>query len=112
MTSFKCKLNTSFKTNPPTIGQLQTSFNENVKIITQRLGDDSNALNNKLKSSRLPEYAYIYGAPKIHKEGCPLRPIVSSRKAPNKNLSIFYVLFDIKSSVPLQDLILMIHFPL
>ena len=73
--------------NPPTIGQLQTSFNENVKTITQRLGNDSNALNNK--SSRLPEYACIYGAPKIHKEGCPLRPIVSSRKAPNKNLSIW-----------------------
>ena len=31
----------------------------------------------------------MYGLPKIHKTNCPLRPIVSSLKAPNKNLDLF-----------------------
>ena len=74
--------------NPPTIKQLQTTFNQKVSKITEKLGEGSNTLKNKLTSSILPEYSYVYGAPKIHKPGCPLRPIVSSRKAPNKNLSI------------------------
>ena len=75
--------------NPPSIKQLQTTFNDNVRRITEKLGNGGTALKNKLISNKLPEYAYIYGGPKIHKAGCPLRPIVSSRKAPNKNLSIW-----------------------
>ncbi|XP_066945202.1 uncharacterized protein [Macrobrachium rosenbergii] len=75
--------------NPPTVQKLQNTFNQNVKKIISKLCNGKDTLCNKLFSSKLPELACIYGSPKIHKDGCPLRPIVSSMKSPTKNLAVW-----------------------
>ncbi|XP_066969999.1 uncharacterized protein [Macrobrachium rosenbergii] len=75
--------------NPPTVQKLQNTFNQNVKKIISKLCNGKDTLCNKLFSSKLPELAYIYGSPKIHKDGCPLHPIVSTMKSPNKNLAVW-----------------------
>ena len=36
-------------------------------------------------------YGILYGLPKIHKEGCPLRPILTSYDTPNYKIAKFLV---------------------
>ena len=40
-------------------------------------------------SSKLPSVPYFYCTPKIHKPGCPLRPIVATCGSPQNNLAIW-----------------------
>ena len=71
---------------PCDIKKWQTNFNNSLKNIVFQV--DKEVYQNCL-SPKLPSVPYIYGLPKIHKANCPLRPIVSSMKAPNKNLSLY-----------------------
>lgn len=51
----------------------QREFNDRLKLI---LGDFPEIFKNV--KSFLPKMAYFYGLPKVHKDNCPLRPIVSN----------------------------------
>ena len=71
---------------PCDIKKWQTKFNSTLKSILFQANKEAY---NTCLSPKLPSLPYIYGSPKIHKNNCPLRPIVSSMKAPNKNLSLY-----------------------
>ena len=74
--------------NPPTIASIQTSFNRNVKKVLSSLpnSDTKNLILSKI-SSKLPSFSYFYGAPKVHKPGIPLRPIIATCGSPQSNLA-------------------------
>ena len=71
---------------PCDIKKWQTNFNSSLKSIVFQADKE---IYNACLSPKLPNLPYIYGLPKVHKDNCPLRPIVSSIKAPNKNLSLY-----------------------
>ena len=48
--------------------------------------DIKNVIISKI-SSRLPSFSYFYGAPKVHKPGVPLRPIIATCGSPQSNLA-------------------------
>ena len=74
--------------NPPTIGDIQSKFNRDVKDIVSPLPSNNfkTEILNRLKV-RLPSFCYFYGAPKIHKEGVPLRPIIATCGSPQSELA-------------------------
>ena len=71
---------------PCDLKKWQTNFNSSLKNIVSQVDKD---VYQRCLSPKLPSLPYIYGLPKIHKVNSPLRPIVSSIKAPNKNLSLY-----------------------
>ena len=71
---------------PCDIKKWQTNFNNSLKSIIFQADKE---VYNSCLSPKLPILPHIYGLPKVHKDNCPLRPIVSSLKAPNKNLSLY-----------------------
>ena len=70
------------KKNP--LGRMQSEFNKGLKIIYENY-DKKDSL--KCFTSRLPSLPYMYGLPKIHKENCPYRPIISNVNAPSYKLA-------------------------
>lgn len=75
------------RTNPT--GKLQTTNNNLVKELY-----DKNIISQTEKKRMMtynPIAPRIYGLPKIHKEGMPLRPICSSVKVPCYNLSKYLI---------------------
>ena len=71
---------------PCNIKKWQANFNNSLKSILFQVDKE---IYNACLSPKLPNLPYIYGSPKVHKVNCPLRPIVSSIKAPNKNLALY-----------------------
>ena len=71
---------------PCDIKRWQTNFNSSLKDIIFQADKE---VYYTCLSPKLPNLPHIYGLPKVHKNNCPLRPIVSSIKAPNKNLSLY-----------------------
>ena len=75
------KVYRQLKKNP--LSDMQKDFNSGLKNISQT---------NKLPfltgyMSILPSLPYLYGLPKIHKEGMPFRPIISNINSPSYKLS-------------------------
>ena len=70
------------KKNP--LGKMQTEFNKGLKIIFEKY-DKKDCI--KKFTSRLPSLPYMYGLPKIHKENCPYRPIISNVNSPSYKLA-------------------------
>ena len=70
------------KKNP--LGKMQTEFNRGLKMIFEKY--DKKDFLKKFKS-RLPSLPYMYGLPKIHKENCPYRPIISNVNSPSYKLA-------------------------
>ena len=64
----------------------QQNFNSSLKKIIHPI--DKKVYDNSV-SPKLPVIPYLYGLPKIHKVGVPMRPIVASLRAPARNLSIW-----------------------
>ena len=61
----------------------QTSYNGKLKSLLQK---DFPVLYKKFKAY-LPKQSNMYGLPKIHKDGIPMRPITSTRNSVTYNLS-------------------------
>ena len=72
----------SVKSNP--LVKMQSSFNKGLKDLYSKY-EVEDVLKNF--NSRLPSLPYAYGLPKIHKDGTPLRPIISTVNAPSYKLS-------------------------
>ena len=62
----------------------QSNFNSSLKNIIFDIDED---IYNHTRSPKLPIMPYLYGLPKIHKPGIPLRPIVASLRSPSHNLA-------------------------
>ena len=78
-------------TKKPNIRDIQNNFNKRIRDALTTIKDKTKRkdLEHRLKSEECPEIPHIYGSPKIHKEGCPLRPIVASLKSPQRRLEQF-----------------------
>ena len=74
--------------NPPSIFNIQQNFNKSVKTIIRLLPPSETKITILSKlSSRLPSFSYFYGAPKVHKDGIPLRPIIATCGSPQSDLA-------------------------
>ena len=65
------------------LSRMQSEFNKGLTEICKKY-DDSDQL--KMFNSRLPSLPYMYGLPKIHKQSCPYRPIISMLTLHHTNL--------------------------
>ena len=67
---------------------MQMEFNKTVRNITKNIDnvDEKNLVLSKL-NGKLPSISYFYGAPKIHKPGCPLRPIIATCGSPSSHMA-------------------------
>ena len=74
--------------NPPTIAEIQKKFSTDVKTILRNIeeGETKDIILSKVKT-RLPNFSYFYGSPKIHKENVPLRPIIATCGSPQSDLA-------------------------
>lgn len=81
---------------------LETLINREIELIDKiKEGKNENKyLNEFLKKGNIPIYepntlnlAKFYGLPKVHKNGCPLRPITSTVGSPGYQLSKIFLLF-------------------
>ena len=72
----------------PSISSVQNKFNREVRKIANGVvnKDQRNLILDKI-SDKVPSLPYFYGIPKVHKEGCPLRPIVATCNSPQSKLS-------------------------
>lgn len=70
------------KTNP--LEKMQSHFNSGLKKLSEKLEDPISL--SKFKSY-LPKLPYAYGLPKTHKNGHPVRPIISSIGSPTYRLA-------------------------
>ena len=73
---------------PPTATKMQQEFNRKLRKIANSLTDPQHKqlVASKI-SSKSPSVPYFYGIPKVHKPGCPLRPIVATCGSPQNNLA-------------------------
>ncbi|XP_066983769.1 uncharacterized protein [Macrobrachium rosenbergii] len=72
----------------PSINVVQNSFNKKVRDIATRITNEE--LRKVILSKifgKTPNLPYFYGIPKVHKTGCPLRPIVATCGAPQSLLA-------------------------
>ena len=74
--------------NLPTVTSVQSEFNRQVTKIANSLRDNEqkNIILSKI-SKKVPSLPYFYGIPKVHKRGCPLRPIVATCNSPQSVLA-------------------------
>ena len=72
----------------PPVASVQNKFNSDLKKIANNMNSPSEKklVLSKI-SERVPSLPYFYGIPKIHKNGCPLRPIVATCNSPHSNLA-------------------------
>ncbi len=66
---------------------LEDKLNRNLRKIKNKLSDAT--YNFLFASGSTP--GILYGSPKIHKAGCPIRPILSAINTFNYNLAKFFV---------------------
>ncbi|XP_068237071.1 uncharacterized protein [Palaemon carinicauda] len=74
--------------SPPTVTKLQQNFNRSLGKIAKSIPDPQQRATVLSKiSSKNPSFPYFYGIPKVHKPGCPVRPIVATCNSPQDNLA-------------------------
>ena len=73
------------KLNKNPLTKMQSEFNKGLAEICKKFEGSRDQL--KKFNSRLPSLPYMYGLPKIHKENCPYRPIISNVNAPSYKLA-------------------------
>ena len=72
----------------PSVKTIQKDFNKQLKDICKTIPENNiREILLKNVSDKNPSLPYFYGIPKAHKPGCPLRPIVSTRNAPQSKLA-------------------------
>ena len=74
--------------NLPCVTKVQLDFNREVRKIGNSLEDSEQKkiVMSKI-SKKVPSLPYFYGIPKVHKPGCPLRPIVATCNSPQSVLA-------------------------
>ncbi|XP_064121748.1 uncharacterized protein LOC135226235 [Macrobrachium nipponense] len=74
--------------SPPIATKMQQEFNRKLRKIANTLSDPlhKELVLSKI-SSRSPSVPYFYGVPKVHKPGCPLRPIIAACGSPQNTLA-------------------------
>ena len=73
------------KLNKNPLSRMQSDFNKGLSEICKKFEGSKDQL--KMFNSRLPSLPYMYGLPKIHKESCPYRPIISNVNSPSYKLA-------------------------
>ena len=74
--------------NLPCVTKVQLEFNREVRKIANTLRDkeQKEIVLSKI-SKKVPSLPYFHGIPKVHKPGCPLRPIVATCNSPQSVLA-------------------------
>ena len=72
----------------PSIVHVQQKFNRELrKIANSSDNQEQKTIILDNLSNKIPNLPYFYGIPKIHKPGCPLRPIIATCNAPQTRLA-------------------------